>query len=910
MPLTTDSLVYTKLRSSQARPNLVARPRLTARLEREDGPRLTLMSAPAGFGKTTLLNEWTKSRAFAGRSVAWVSLDEADNDPARFLTYLVAALRTIEDGIGEGVLSSLRAPGLPPIGALTGALLNELADLPVELVIVLDDYHHIDSDQVHGIVSFLLERLPSNVHLVIASRIDPPLPLARLRARGQLTEINAAELSFAQEEAVTFLKDTMGLDLSAEDVAALEERTEGWIAGLQLAALSMRNRKDVSGFIRAFSGSHRDVLDFLSDEVLEQQSERVRSFLLETSILERLAEELCNAVTDRDDGQEMLETLERANLFVVALDDNRRWYRYHHLFADFLRGRLKQERPERVKELHLRAASWYERSGWTSEAMEHALVTGDAEFAAQLVERNVQVLFQRGEGATVDRWLTALPTELVCSRPRLSLARAIWALISGRVDEVEPLLTDAERALATADKAHEPLVDETARGLANVPGTVAMLRAELARQRGDVEHTIYFAQLARACADDSDGYLHFFTSWNLAVAKQMQGRLGEAEDALAELAADPWTGGLHRYFAVRIYYTLGQVQRAQGRLSIALSTCRQGLDLAAEGGRQDLPAAGVAHVGVAEVLYERNELDAALNHATRGVVLSRQLGYAQWMGTGLTTLARIRQALGDQAGAMEAIGEGEHLVPDPETIVDIIFPMAVQRARLLLAQGKVEDVARWCTERGLGVEDEPSYLKEREHLVLVRVLLAQEKPEQALRLLERHLEEAQAQRRSGSEMEILALQAPALWEEGERERAVSTLIHALALAEPEGYVRTFVDEGPKMAVLVSEVLEVQQRGQLYPPNRVSAHYLRKLRAALEQEAPDLASPSAELPEPLSERELEVLTLIAAGKTNQEIAGELFVAKSTVKTHIKNIYRKFHTHNRTQALARARELKLI
>jgi LuxR family maltose regulon positive regulatory protein len=277
--------------------------------------------------------------------VAWVSLDEADNDPARFLSYLVASLRTIEDGIGEGVLSSIRAPGLPPVGALTGALLNELADLSVELVIVLDDYHLIDSDHVHGVVSFLLERLSSNVHLIISSRIDPPLPLARLRARGQLTELNAADLSFAQEEAATFLNDTMGLNLAAEDVAALDERTEGWIAGLQLAALSMRNRKDVSGFIRAFSGSHRDVLDSLSDEVLEQQSERVRSFLLETSILERLAEELCDAVTDRDDGQEKLETLERVNLFIIALDDERRWYRYHHLFADFLRAHLKRERP-------------------------------------------------------------------------------------------------------------------------------------------------------------------------------------------------------------------------------------------------------------------------------------------------------------------------------------------------------------------------------------------------------------------------------------------------------------------------------------------------------------------------------------------------------------------------------------
>jgi LuxR family maltose regulon positive regulatory protein len=480
----SDTLVSSKLRPSQARPNLVARPRLIAKLEREAGRKLTLISAPAGFGKTTLLGEWVAGRSDE-RSVAWVSLDEADNDPARFLSYLVAALRSIEEEIGEGVLSSLRAPGSPPVGALTGALLNELADIPGELAIVLDDYHLIDSDPVQGVVSLLVDRLPSNVHLVIASRIDPPLPLPRLRARAQITEINAADLSFAREEAAAFLKDTMGLDLSAEDVAALEARTEGWIAGLQLAALSMRDREDVPGFIQAFSGSHRDVLDFLTEEVLKRQSERMHSFLLETSILERLTGELCDVVTNRDDGQEVLETLERENLFVVALGDERSWYRYHHLFADVLRGLLEQERSEDVKELHLRAASWYERNGWASEAFEHALAAGDAGWAARLVEYYAQALLQRGEGVTVDRWLSALPAGLVRSRPRLSLAQAILALISGRADEVEPLLTDAERALTTVDQAGEPPVGEAVRGAGERPrvGGDATCRARPAPRR-------------------------------------------------------------------------------------------------------------------------------------------------------------------------------------------------------------------------------------------------------------------------------------------------------------------------------------------------------------------------------------------------------------------------------------------
>jgi LuxR family maltose regulon positive regulatory protein len=433
-----------------------------------------------------------------------------------------------------------------------------------------------------------------------------------------------------------------------------------------------------------------------------------------------------------------------------------------------------------------------------------------------------------------------------------------------------------------------------------------MLRAELARHRGDVEHTIQFTRRARAHAGEADRYLRFFTSWNLAVAKQMQGRLGEAEDALAELAADPWASGRNPYIAVRTYYALGQVQLTQSRLSAALQTFRQGLELATEAGRPDLPAAGVAHVGVAEVLYERNELDAALDQAMRSVALSRQLGYAQWLVTSLTVLACIRQALGDQAGALEAIGEAERLVRS--TVVDLFFPVAVQRARLLLAQGKVEDAARWGAERGLGVEDEPSYLREREHLVLARLLLARDKPDQALTLLERHLEEAQTQRRRGSEIEILALQALALEAKGERERAVSILTHALTLAEPEGYVRTFVDEGPEMALLVSEVLEAQQRGQLHPP--VPAHYLRKLLTALEQAASSATPPTAEQPEPLSERELEVFQLIEAGKSNRRIAQELFITAGTVKTHIRSIYRKLDAHSRTQALVRARELNLL
>src|SRR5215207_8347379 len=441
MPLTTDSLVYTKLRPSQARPKLIARPRLIAELERESGRKLTLISAPAGFGKTTLLVEWLRGRADGDHSVAWVSLDEGDNDPVRFLSYLVAALRrTVGEGFGEGVLAALRSPEPPRMEAVLGAFVNELDDLPGEIAVVLDDYHVIDSESVHRIVSFLLERLPEGVHIVISGRVDPPLPLARLRTRGQMSELHAADLRFTPEEAAAFLSDVMGLNLSAGDVAALEQVTEGWIAALHLAALSMRERKDISGFIRSFSGSHRDVFDFLAEEVLERQPEEVREFLLKTSVLERMGGPSCDAVTGRKDGQRMLEKLERENLFVVALDDERRWYRYHHLFRDFLRGRLMRERPDSAGELHLRASGWYEGNGHLAEAIEHALSAPDHDLAARLIEEGVEGAVERGEGTTALRWLEALPTEAKRLSPRLFVENAVALVITGRPDDAEPLL--------------------------------------------------------------------------------------------------------------------------------------------------------------------------------------------------------------------------------------------------------------------------------------------------------------------------------------------------------------------------------------------------------------------------------------------------------------------------------------
>ena len=908
MPLNTDTLVSTKLRPSQVRPKLVARPRLIARLERDAGRKLTLISAPAGFGKTTLLVEWSREVAGDEGSVAWLSLDEGDNDPTRFLTYLVAALRSVEEDIGAGVLSALRSPEPPHIETITAALINELAALPEEPTLILDDYHVIDSEPVHRILSYLLEHLPPNAHLIISSRIDPPLQLLRLRARNQMMKLDAAELSFTLEEAATFLNSVMGLELSAEDIAALERRTEGWIAGLQLAALSMRDRRDVSGFVRAFSGSHRDVLDYLAEEVLERQPESIRRFLLDTSVLDYLSGSLCDAVTGGSDGQLMLERLERDNLFVVALDEERHWYRYHHLFTDFLRTRLERESPERASELHSRAAEWYEGNALISVAVGHVLAAEDYERAAELVEQVIGELWFRAEIMTLLGWLEALPEGAKRRRPRLLLEHATALMWVGRLEGVESLVGEAERIV---DAAAEGTDEGSPSSMENIHrpyllGYAAATRAWHANLLGNPQSGIEFARRALELLPD-DPRPRTFAAFSLAAAYSFAGDFEAASAAFAEATELGLAAG-HDYLALEAMGYNAELQIARGRLHEADGILRRALGFAAERGEGSLPATGEVQVAMGELLYEWDELDSAEDRLKEGVRLAERTGQLGSLVDGYVSLSRLNQARGDTDGAVETAKEAQRLARS-SGVRQFIVEAAAWKSRLHLAQGEL--AAAISELEGVSVGDEdPTFVREIEQSARAQLLVARGEHDEALRLLADLREEAQAAGRTGREIEFLTLQALTLQAKGEKERAVSTLTHALALGEPEGYVRSFVDEGPKMAVLISEVLEVQQRGQLYPPNHVSARYLRKLRAALEQEGPDLASPSAELPEPLSERELEVLTLVAAGKTNREIAGELFVAKSTVKTHIKNIYRKLDTHNRTQALARARDLNLI
>jgi LuxR family transcriptional regulator, maltose regulon positive regulatory protein len=902
-----DVLLATKLYVPGPRPGFVARPRLAGAL----GGGLVLVCAPAGFGKTALLADWVRSD---GRPVAWLSLDAGDNDPVRFWRHVVAALDRARPGIGERVAPLLGPPPSSFEGLVT-ALINELAAHPGEneVVLVLDDYHLVHARQVHDSLAFLLEHLPPGLCLVLASRSDPPLPLARLRARGQLAELRTDDLRFTAEEAAALLRESAGPGLPAAAVAALVARTEGWAAGLQLAALSLRGRSDVAGFVAAFSGSHRYILDYLTGEVLDGQPEQVREFLLETSVLERLSGGLCDAVTGRDDGQAMLEQVEQAGLFLMPLDEVRGWWRYHRLFADLLRARVQQQRPGRVAVLHRAAAAWYEEYGLADDAVGHALAAGDTAWAARLIEQHFDAtLYLRSEGATAQRWLAALPAELVQTRPRLLLAQVLLAATLGRAEAMEPPLDGAERALAGAasavDEPFEPSVGRATSMLGNIPALIALHRGFLAQLRGDAEGTAAFASKALAELGGDERLLSSTAQGLLAAADWLRGQLATAEQAFVSSIAG-WQAGQPISWGV---YQLGQVQRARGRLDAAAETYQKTLDIAAASGPPPAPPAGPAYVGLAELAYQRNELDSALWQVTEGIALCRQFLYPAPLGTGLVTLAWIRQAHGDPGGALEAMGEAGRTTLGPG-VTGLLNPVPAQRARLLLAQGDVAAAARWAEERGLGPDDELVYPRELEHLVLARVLLAQDRPAPALKLLERMLAAASGQGRTGSVIEISALLALALAACGDQDAAVEALARALALGYPQGYVRVFADEGAPMQALLAR-LSAAQQDQRAPARGIDAGYLAALLRACQGDAVPPQKRAAAAPpgmtEPLTGRELEVLRLIAAGRSNQRIARELFVSLDTVKKHVTHVLGKLGATNRTEAAARARQLGLI
>jgi LuxR family maltose regulon positive regulatory protein len=933
-------ILATKLYIPPRPPKVVLRAHLLERLNEGLHRKLTLIAAPAGCGKTTLLSEWVAGLQVSNRPVAWLSLDAEDSDPARFLTYLVAALRTIAPNIGEGVLGVLESPQPPAMEPVLTALLNEITAMPAGFLLVLDDYHVIDNQAVDQALTFLIEHLPPQMHLVITTREDPRLPLARLRVRDQLTELRAADLRFTPLEAAACLNQMMGLDLSEEDVDALETRTEGWIAGLQLAALSLQGHPDAHGFIRAFAGDHRYIADYLVEEVLQRQPESVRSFLLQTSILDHLNGPLCDAVTGQHEGQARLAALERGNFFVVPLDDRRHWYRYHHLFAEVLYAHLMAEQPGEVATLHRRASVWYEHNGSVagamSNAIRHALAAADFDRAADLVELAVPVMRRSRQEAAVLGWLKALPDEVVRCRPVLSAGFAHVLLGIGELAGVEDRLRYAEQWLDTsgdtADMRAQPdalpagmvVVDED--GFRRLPAEIAVARAGLALVRGDVADAVKYAQRVLDLVPEDDHLGAGSGAALLGLASWANGDLEAAYRTFAEGRAHLQRAG-YLSDAIGGSVALADIRTAQGRLREAMRTYDQALQLATHAGRGAPVLRGAAdmYVGMSALYREHNDLNAAVQHLHKSKELGEHTGLPQNRYRWWVAMSRIREANGDLDGALDLLQEAERLhIGD---FFPNVRPVAASKTRVWVLQGRLGEAAGWAREQGLSVEDDLSYLREFEHITLARVLLAQHKSEradhsilEAIGLLERLLKAAEEGGRTGSVIEILVLQALAGYEQGDIPVALAPLERALTLAEPEGYVRIFVDEGPPMVQLL---LEAAARG-------IMPDYAGKLMQALAGDKPEkpekpesedkayvtLAVPAAlaasidPLVEPLSERELEVLRLLRTELNGPEVARALMVSLSTMRTHTRNIYNKLGVDNRRAAVRRAEELQLL
>ncbi|MFO7631389.1 MAG: LuxR C-terminal-related transcriptional regulator [Caldilinea sp.] len=937
-------ILQTKLYIPRQQPkgNVVPRPHLAEMLNAGLAGRVTLVSAPAGFGKSTLLGEWIAELRTQGREgdlvatpaidhqIAWLTLDGDDNDPVRFLMYLIASLRRFDPTVGDGAWPLLLSPQPTALKTILTLLLNDLSLLAEEenrphpcYVLVLEDYHLITAQPIHEALTYLIDHLPPHLHVIITTRADPPLPLPRWRARGQLAEIRAAELRFTPDEAAAFLNDRMGLCLSTEEVMALEVRTEGWIAGLQLVAISLQGRENKADFVQSFSGSNRFVLTYLVEEVLNQQPVAVQTFLLRTSILDRLCGPLCDAVVDGSDAaaqsQALLERLHQANIFLVPLDDEGEWYRYHHLFAEVLQHRLQQTIAEAMPELHSRASAWYAQQELLTDAIHHALSAGDFAHTADLIEQSWQATWNQGAIATLLAWVQALPRETLIARPDLAISYA-WALaLAGKIEEAESCLHQVEAALrAVALETSATPLDQDM-----LFGRIAALRSLMAARRGEPSNAVQLAQDALRLIPEGATLLRGNACYALGLAYQQHGSLIEALNAYQDatrlgVAADEY------FLTVAARYHEGRIWMAQGQLRMAATTYQQ---LLADVAQNEIlaPVVGLAHIGYAEILYQWNDLAAAALQVETGLALSPSGGLTYTDGPlhRFLTLARIRHALNDDEGALVAVRLATERARQTRIVLDVERAAALA-ALIHLRRGELEAASRWANGSPYSVQDDQyfEYGHEFELSVFVRYLLAQTRTAEAIGVLARWLAVAEGAQRTGSMIEIRMLQAQALQLDGQPEAASETLLQALALAEPEGYIRLFVDEGQPLRRLLATC-----RLQTNPDaseGRLLA-YIDTLLAAFDQPVSPAAShlsTTEELPigiahaaianlvDPLTAREVEVLHLITAGLSNAAIAEQLVVSIGTVKSHLKHIYGKLAVESRTQAVAQARTLGLL
>ena len=901
-------ILATKLYIPPSRPKVVSRSSLIKRLNEglQHTPGMTLISAPAGFGKTTLVSEWI-TRCM--QPVAWFSLDEGDNDPARFLTYLIAALQTISPNLGAQILGMLQTPQPPPPELILTELLNQITTIPENFILVLDDYHMIDSKVVDHALTFLLEYQPPQMHLVITTREDPDLPLARLRAGGQLTELRASDLRFTLTEAAEFLNQVMGLKLSEENIAGLETRTEGWIAGLQLAALSMQGEHDISSFIQSFTGSHHFVMDYLMEEVLQRQPESVQTFLLCTSILDRLCGPLCDAVVGTFEGwnpsmssdqrsnvktfrrsNEILEYLERTNLFIIPLDNERRWYRYHHLFTELLRQRLHQSTASstengesRVNELHIRASQWFEDNSMYLEAFHHAAAANDIERAERLIDGKGIPLHFSGGVTPILEWLASLPKSVLDARPSLWWRRAALSLINGQTTGVAEYLQAAEAAVATDLQGAEP--DDKTR---NLIGQIATATATLALTRYDVPTMLTQSRRALEYLYPHGLFNRASANWTMGFAYALQGDRVAARRAFTEsISLSQAVGAIFTTILATI--GLGQVQEWDNQLYLAAETYRHVLQLAGDKPQQII---GEAHLGLARVLYEWNDLATAEQHGQQSLYLVRQYeSVIDRFVVGEVFLARLKLAHGDVDGAAAILAKVDQSVRQ-RNFMHRMPEVAAEQIVTLLRQGNLAVAAHLAQMHNLPLSQ-------------ARVHIAEENPSAALSVLEPYSQQVQAKDWKDEQLKVAILQALAHHSSGEKDKAVRCVEEALKMAELGGFIRIFVDEGVAMAEILSEA----------SAQGVLPDYINKLMAASEaeqQKSDDKSSRPATQPliEPLSQRELEVLQLIAQGLSNDEISKRLFLALDTIKGHNRRIYDKLQVQRRTEAVARARELGLL
>ncbi len=902
-------LLESKIHMPRLRRSLVARPRLAQQLELGVDAALTLVSAPAGFGKTTVLTEWLSVPVADSRSIAWLSLDQRDNDPVVFWTYLVSSVAAAEPGVRADAVALLESPQ-PPVEEVLTTLLNDISVLPHDVVLVLDDYHVVEEPAIHQQMSFLLDHLPAQLKLVIAGRADPPLPLSRLRARGELVEIRAADLRFSPDEAAAYLRDVMGLALTAQDVTALEARTEGWIAALQLAALSLRGRDDISGFIAAFAGDDRYIVDYLAEEVLQHQPEHVRHFLLRTSILDRLSGALCDAVTGRDDSAAELAALDRANLFLVPLDDQRRWYRYHQLFADVLQVHLHEQYSPDLPELHGRASLWFEKNAFPAEAIGHALAARDFDRAAELVELAIPDTRTSRQETVLLGWIRSLPDEVLRARPVLSLGYAGTLMAHGETDGVEGRLRDAELWLAANTASGEKLGTRAIAGsvvdsreFRRLPASIEIHRAGFDLLLGNPRGTLRHARRALDLAAEDDDLNRGAAAALMGLAAWGSGDLDVARRAYTDAIAHLQRAG-HVSDSLGCAIALADIRQAQGRLGAAVHIYEQGLLDASAPGGSVLRGAADMHVGLSDLHRERGDLAAATQDLLRSQQLGEPLGLPQNRYRWRVAMARIRQAEGDLDGALDLLNEAERFYLSDFS--PNARPVPAMRARLQIARREWGEALEWVRDRVLSVDDDLSYLREFEHITLARLLLgghaaetSQGSLDDAMGLLARLLTAAESAGREGSVTEISMLQSLAHQARGDIAAALAALDRALLLAEPEGYLRTFVDEGPHMASLLRAAAK---RGS-------TASYARRLLAGFDQ-TKGRAPVQDGLVEPLSERELVILRLLGSDLDGPGIARELSVSVTTVRTHSQHIYAKLGVNNRRAAVSRARELDLL